>query len=294
MPLAAPSRREAAEARRSRPRSARPPADRTGTAPRTRCAAAGTGPPPTRCRCGAPLGDLARVRPQDPGQAVQQGRLAAAARPGDGDDLALGRPRCHAAQRGRRAVRPEPRREPGSCVTGAPPGASRRPGPGWSCSHRRSASRWAMAKSAATTSPSGGGRVGLDRGQLAQPLRCARPAGRSGTPGRRSTSATSSATTTLAKSVLATYGAGGSTVGQPLVQRVPRPGRSARTPCDPARRPGPGRRPPPARRARGGRAWRRPARRPAARPAAAARRAHASAHTRAGCPQRATRAEHAA
>ena len=97
---------------------------------------------------------LAGVGPQDAGQAVQQRRLAAAARPGDGDDLALGDVDVDAAQGGRLPVGLD-----------HVPGAQNRHGvylpmqvgdalQGGLATQRRSASRWTIAKSAATTSPS--------------------------------------------------------------------------------------------------------------------------------------------
>ena len=77
-------------------------AGRTGTARRTRSAAAASAPPPIALvEPFAAVAHLARVRAQDPGQAVQQRRLAAAARAGDGDDLArLDRQRDAAQRRG--------------------------------------------------------------------------------------------------------------------------------------------------------------------------------------------------
>ena len=174
-PRAGGRRPAAAAARRSPRRSARARAGRTGTRSRTGRGAARCARPRAACRsAGRRTWTSPRVGHQDAGQAVQQRRLAGAARPHHGEDLARARPRRSAPRsagrlaEGQRARRGASIAAAAVTVIAAPPSASASSRAAVRSIQRRSASRWNRpwsASSASTRSPRA-----LELGQLAHPL----------------------------------------------------------------------------------------------------------------------------
>jgi len=124
----------AAEGRRSPRRSARGRAGRTGTRTRTGPGAARCAGSRARCPAAGRQPDLALVRDENAGQAVQQRRLARPARSHHRHDLS--RARCDAGAAQRRCL-PNDLTTPRASiivacppVTGAPPGRACQPGRG--------------------------------------------------------------------------------------------------------------------------------------------------------------------